>query len=156
MIRNPYPPPRDEDKISCRFQTYLSGEDKGLLSSIRPIRGTPQAVVNHLIKNLCNDLRDIGLTAYHPDADDIFCILVERRPITAEQRVRIRRALASTNKQIPTGVRQHSGGSSVRQGLTGDALSAHNTSSQVAGGKQHHSKAESKTKAGTTSKTKRR
>ena len=119
MIHNPYPTPTDEnDKVACRFQTYLSGEDKGLLSAIRPIRGTTQAVVNHLIKNLCDDLRELGITSYRPDADDIFTILVERRDLTEGQLDRLRRTTLGTPKQIPTGLREYSRGSSVRQRST--------------------------------------
>lgn len=144
MIHNPYPTPRDEDKISCRFQTYLSGEDKGLLFSIRPIRGTPQAVVNHLIKNLCDDLRELGVTSYHPDADDIFAVLVERRQLTTEQRTRIRRTLTGSDKQIPTRVQQHSGGTGVRKRPASPPSSANDTTFEVVRGKQQDRKAKSK------------
>jgi hypothetical protein len=118
MIQNPYPPPKDAlDRQGCRFQTYLTGEDKGLLSSLRPIRGTPQAVINHLIKNLCDDLRDLGLTSYRPDADDIFAILIERRPLSAEQVARLRRTSFGATKQVPARLLQYRGGAKVREGF---------------------------------------
>lgn len=147
MIHNPYPAPTDEnDKISCRFQTYLSGEDKGLLSSIRPIRGTPQAVVNHLIKNLCNDLRDLGITSYRPDADDIFAILVERRPLSGEQIDRIRRTTVGTSKQIPSRLREHSGGSSVRKRPTDTSSSSDHSAKQTSRGVKQDRKSATKGK----------
>lgn len=147
MITNPYPTPvEDDDKGTCRFQTYLSGEDKGLLFGIRPIRGTAQAVINHLIRNLCNDLRDLNITQYHPDADSIFAVLIERRKLTTEQLTRIRRALAGTDKQVSKGVQQHSGGSSVRQRLTSHAVSPDNTAFKVVGGESYTSKTKSKSK----------
>ena len=143
MIKNPYPPPKEEDKISCRFQTYLSGEDKGLLSSIRPIRGTPQAVVNHLIKNLCNDLRDLNITQYHPDADDIFAVLVEPRKLTADQLSRIRRTLTGNDKQISTRIQHDSRGSGVRKRLASTSLGADHIAGKTVRGKQHDSEKKS-------------
>lgn len=156
MIQNPYPPPKEEDKISCRFQTYLSGEDKGLLSSVRPIRGTPQAVINHLIKNLCNDLRELGITTYHPDADDILTILVEPRPLSADQLTRIRRAVAGTDKQVSAGVRQHSRGTSVHKRPTDSPFGPDHAPFEVVRGKQPDLETKSKTKKSRETKTKRR
>jgi len=148
MIRNPYPiPTSDDDKAACRFQTYLSGEDKGLLFGIRPIRGTPQAVVNHLIKNLCDDLRDLNITTYHPDADDIFAILVERRALSGDQISRIRRTVAGLHRQVPAGVRQHSGGSSLRQGLTSPTTSSNNATGEVKRRIKHSRQTRTKAKA---------
>lgn len=147
MIQNPYPTPvEDDDKGTCRFQTYLSGEDKGLLFGIRPIRGTAQAVINNLIRNLCNDLRELNITTYHPDADSILAVLIERRPLSADQLSRIRRTLTSTHKQVSTGLQQHSGSTSLREGLTSDASSTNDAPFKVVRGKPHNSKTKSKTK----------
>ena len=72
LLKNPYPlPTSDDDKDASRFQSYISAEDKALLSSLRPVKGTAQAIVNHLINNICHDLRDLGINFYRPDADDI-------------------------------------------------------------------------------------
>lgn len=148
MIHNPYPiPTSDDDRSTTRFQTYLSGEDKGLLFGVRPIRGTPQAVINHLIKNLCNDLRDLKLTQYHPDADAVFSILIERRPLTADQLSRIRRALVGTSGEVSSGVQQHSGGTSVREGLAGNPTSPNHPTFKVVGGVKPNSQKKSKTKS---------
>ena len=147
MIRNPYPiPTSDDDKATTRFQTYLSGEDKGLLFGLRPIRGTPQAVVNHLIKNLCNDLREHNITAYHPDADTIFSILVERRPLSGDQLARLRCAVTGVHRQVSAGVQQQSGGTSVRQRPTGSTSGSHNSSSQTKRRVQSNRKTKSTTK----------
>lgn len=145
MIANPYPiPTSDDDKATTRFQTYLSAEDKGLLFGIRPIRGTIQAVVNNLIRNLCNDLRDLELTSYHPDADSILAILIERRDLTNGQLERIRCAVVGTNKQVPTGVQHNSGGTSVRKGLANPAVGPDHPTFQVVRGKQQNSTKKSK------------
>jgi hypothetical protein len=132
MIHNPYPAPTsEEDKQACRFQTYLSGEDKGLLSSIRPIRGTPQAVVNHLIKNLCNDLRELGITSYRPDADDIFAILVEPRDLTEGQLARLRCTTIGTTQQVSKRIREYRGGTEVRKGLANPSPSSNDAAGKV-------------------------
>lgn len=116
MLHNPYPSQHDNvDQDALRFQTYLNGPDKALLMGIRPIKGTAQTVINHLIKNLCNDLRDLGINSYRPDADDIFTILVERRALTDDQVERLRRTTVGTDQQIPTGLQQHRGGTKVRK-----------------------------------------
>lgn len=148
MIHNPYPAPTtDDEKSTTRFQTYLSGEDKGLLFGIRPIRGTPQAVVNHLIKNLCDELRELGITNYHPDADDIFTILVERRPLSTDQLTRIRRAVAGNTKQVSTGVRDNSGGTEVRKRPSSSKTSADHPAVQAIRGVKRNSKKGTKSKA---------
>jgi hypothetical protein len=131
MIHNPYPTPTSEEaKQACRFQTYLSGEDRGLLFSVRPIRGTPQAVINHLIKNLCDDLRELGITTYRPDADDIFEILVERRSLSAEQLARLRCTSVSTTKQVSARIREYRRGSEVRKRLADPSFSADHAKSK--------------------------
>jgi len=149
MIHNPYPiPTSDDDKAACRFQTYLSGKDRALLFGIRPIRGTPQAVINNLIKNLCDELRELNITDYRPDADDIFSILVERRALSPDQLSRIRRTIDSTDKQVPARVQQHSGGSGVRERATSTTSGANHPPFQVVRGKQPNSQKKSKTKKG--------
>lgn len=151
MIHNPYPTPTSEDdKQACRFQTYLSGEDKGLLSSIRPIRGTPQAVINHLIKNLCDDLRELGINSYRPDADDIFAILVERRDLTEGQLVRLGCTTIGPIEQIPPRVRQHRGRTEVRKGPTNPPSGPNDTKGKVTGGKSQDRKSKTSKKKNST------
>lgn len=149
MIHNPYPTPTSEDdKQACRFQTYLSGEDKGLLSYIRPIRGTPQAVINHLIKNLCDDLRDLGITNYRADADDIFAILVERRPITGEQIARLRRTTFGPTKQVPARLCEYRGRAEVRKGLTNPSSGPDHAKGKSPRDKSQDRKSKTKKKSG--------
>lgn len=147
MIRNPYPAPKEDDKASCRFQTYLNGEDKGLLFSVRPIRGTPQAVINHLIKNLCDELRELGITEFSPDADDIFTILVERRPLNGDQLARLRRTTLGSTKQVSERIQQYRRRSAVRQGLADPQISSHNTEKQTAGRVKQNRKGKTNKKA---------
>src|SRR5215831_14445820 len=97
LLQNPYPyPTNEDDKDARRMQSYISAEDKALLTSLRPVKGTAQAIVNNLINNICHDLRDLGVTFYRPDADDILRVLCERRPLTDEQIVRLRRTTVGT------------------------------------------------------------
>lgn len=120
MLKNPYPIPTDEnDQASCRFATYIDAADKALMHGLRPVKGTPQAIVNNLILNICNDLRDLKLTSYHPDADDILAILTERRPLTDEQITRLRLTTAGLSEQVPSWLQHHRRKSSVREGATG-------------------------------------
>jgi len=150
MITNPYPPPTDDDRQSCRFQTYLSGEDKGLLSSIRPIRGTPQAVINHLIKNLCDDLRELGITSYRPDADDIFAILVERRDLTEGQLARLGCTTIGSTKQVSARIQQYRRRAEVRERLTDSSPSSHNTAGKTTRGKSQAGKTKTSKKKSTS------
>ena len=117
MLKNPYPLPNNEDdKDASRFQSYISAEDKSLLTSLRPVKGTAQAIVNNLILNLCHDLRDLGVTFYRPDADDILAVLCERRVLTDEQIARLRRTTVGTTSEIPTWLQQHRRITSIRKG----------------------------------------
>ncbi len=155
MLTNPYPQPRNDAEAELfRLQTYISGEDKSLLVGLRPVKGTAQTIVNNLILNLCRDLRDLNIISFHPDADDILAILTERRPLTAEQCQRLRRTTVSLPKKIPTGLFQHSGGTSVREGVAGASAGADHTAKQTSGGKQSaRTKETSKTKESTKGKT---
>ncbi len=137
MLKNPYPPPSDldeDDKAASRFQTYIDAGDRALLMSLRAVRGTAQAAVNTLILHLCNDLRDLKLTTYRPDADDILEILCERRPLTDDQITRLRRTSASLHQQIPTWLQQHRRRTGVREGTTDPAVKPAHTKGGVEGG----------------------
>jgi hypothetical protein len=129
LLKNPYPlPTNEDDKNSSRFQSYISAEDKALLSSLRPVKGTAQAIVNHLINNICHDLRDLGIHFYRPDADDILAIVCERRPLTDDQIVRLRRTTVGTTSEVPTWLQQHRRVTSVRK---------HSTNAPVKSGDLH-------------------
>lgn len=137
MLKNPYPSQHDNvDQEALRFQTYLNGPDKALLMGIRPIKGTAQVVINHLIQNLCNDLRDLGITSYRPDADDIFAILVERRTLTDDQIVRLRRTTVGNDQQIPTWLQQHRRRTEVRKRTTNPQTGANDPKVKTPRGKQ--------------------
>jgi hypothetical protein len=134
MLKNPYLTPEDPGQQNAlRFATYLDGEDKALLMSIRPIRGTAQAVINNLIKNICNDLRDLKLTGYHPDADDILAVLVESRPLTTSQVERLRRTTFGSNAEVPTRLYEHRRGSEVRERPANHPTSTHHVKGKTAG-----------------------
>lgn len=149
MLTNPYPPPTSEDdKAALRFQTYLSGEDKSLLMCIRPAKSTAQAVINNLIKNICNDLRDLDITSFRVDADDIFCVLTERRPLTDEQITRLRRTTVGASQKVPTWLQQHSRRTGVRKDAPDHTAGASNPTGKVNGGKQHNRKTKSKSSEG--------
>jgi hypothetical protein len=150
MLKNPYLTPEDPgQQAALRFATYLDGEDKALLMSIRPIRGTAQAVINNLIRNICNDLRDLGINHFCPDADDILAVLVESRPLTASQIERLRRTTFGTAAEIPTRLHEHRGRSEVRERPADHSVSAHNTPRKTSRGKQHSRKETAKTKKDT-------
>lgn len=150
MLKNPYLTPEDPgQQAALRFATYLDGEDKALLMSIRPVRGTAQAVINNLIKNICNDLRDLRITSYHPDADDILAVLVESRPLTESQIDRLRRTTIGPNAEIPPRLHQHRRGPEVREGPTNPETSPDHSKKQTAGRVKHPRTKNTKTKEST-------
>src|SRR5438105_9598832 len=135
MLTNPYPHPTDaDDKDALRFQTYLSGEDKALLMSVRPARGTAQTIVNNLIKHICDDLRELNITSFRVDADDILCVLTERRPLTSDQVSRLRRTTFGASAKVPKGLFNDSRGTEVRKGTTNAKVGANHTKSEVGRG----------------------
>ena len=141
MLKNPYPPPSDlneNDLAACRFQTYIDAGDRALLMSLRAVRGTAQAVVNTLILHLCNDLRDIQLTSYRPDADDILEILCERRPLTDDQITRLRSTSIGVHQQIPSWLQQHRRSTKLREGTTDVQTKSTNPQSSVESGVGRH------------------
>ena len=141
MIHNPYPIPTDEDdKSTCRFATYISAEDKALLMALRPVRGTPQAVINHLIKNLCDELRELKLNFYRPDADDILQVLVERRQLSRRQIDRLRCTTIGTSKDVPERFRQPRGSGGVHEDAPNAQASPDNPEVQASGRVQRNRK----------------
>lgn len=137
MLKNPYPPPSDlneHDLAACRFQTYIDAGDRALLMSLRAVRGTAQAAVNTLILNLCNDLRELKLISYRPDADDILEILVERRPLTDDQISRLRLTSIGLHQEIPTWLQQHRGRTAVRKGASDPKTKSADPKSEVKSG----------------------
>jgi hypothetical protein len=141
MLKNPYPLPTNEnDQTACRFQSYISAEDKALLSSLRPVKGTAQAIVNHLILNICHDLRDLGIHFYRPDADDILAVLCERRPLTDEQIVRLRRTTVGTTSQVPTWLQQHRRRTGLHKDATNTTAKSVNIPKSDAEGERRHRK----------------
>lgn len=151
LLKNPYPlPTSDDDKDASRFQSYISAEDKALLSSLRPVKGTAQAIVNHLINNICHDLRDLGINFYRPDADDILTILVERRPLTDEQIARLGRTTVSSTSTIPSWLCQHRGGAGLREETPDVATQSGDVHKLVAKGEQRDRKDKTRTLKGQT------
>ncbi len=146
MLKNPYLTPEDPgQQAALRFATYLDGEDKALLMSIRPVRGTAQAVINNLIKNICNDLRELRITGYHPDADDILAILVEPRHLTDEQITRLRCTTFGVDAEVPARFLEHRGGSEVCEGPADPQTSTDHSTVKATRGKQHTRKKDTKT-----------
>jgi hypothetical protein len=141
MLKNPYPlPTNEDDKNASRFQSYISAEDKALLSSLRPVKGTAQAIVNNLILNICHDLRDLGVNFYRPDADDILTILCERRPLTDEQIVRLRRTTVGTTSQVPTWLQQHRRRTSLHEDASNTSSESSNIQKSDAKRERRHRK----------------
>jgi hypothetical protein len=141
LLKNPYPlPSNDDDQDARRFQSYISAEDKALLTSLRPVKGTAQAIINNLILNFCHDLRDLGITFYRPDADDILTVLCERRPLSDEQIVRLRRTTVGTTSQIPTWLQQHRRRTELRKTASNASPESSNVPKHVAKGERGHRK----------------
>jgi hypothetical protein len=135
MLKNPYLTPDDPgQQAALRFATYLNGEDKALLMSIRPVRGTMQSVVNNLIRNLCNELRELNITHYHPDADDILAVLIEPRPLSTEQFERLGRTTACTIAEVSARIHEHRRRTEVREGTANPTTGADNPKKQATRG----------------------
>lgn len=102
MLTNPYPHKLDSADLSGKkFQADIHPGDKALLMSLRPSKGTIQLVVNNLIKNLCDDLRELNVTGWLPDGDNILTILTERRDYSEEQLERLRHTTVCTSGSVP-------------------------------------------------------
>lgn len=148
MLTNPYQHLID-NATGLRVQLDIDGNDKSLIVSIRPVRGTTQLVLSRLIHNLCNELRQLDVLAYRPDSDTILTILTEQRPLSADQLHRLEqssvgRAVAGLATQVSTGVQQHRRRTEIRQRTSSTPFKPNNPPSKVAGGKQRDRKADAK------------
>jgi hypothetical protein len=119
-LRNPYNHKIDSaDETGVKLQCDIDPNDKALLVGLRPAKGTIQLIVINLLHTLCNDLRDLGITSYRPDADDVIATLVESRPFSPEQLARVRQSLVGTHGQIPERFLVDRGGTGVREKTAG-------------------------------------
>jgi hypothetical protein len=118
MLTNPYPNTinsgSDYDS-GMKFQCDVHPGDKALLMSLRPSKGTLQLIVNNLLKNLCDDIRELNITGWQLDGDQILTILVERRELSEGQRERLRHTSICTVGTVPPRILDYRGGTSIRK-----------------------------------------
>jgi len=118
MLTNPYPNTinsgSDYDS-GMKFQCDVHPGDKGLLMSLRPSKGTLQLIVNNLLKNLCDDIRELNITGWQLDGDQILTILVERRELSESQCERLRHTSICALGAVPPRLLDNRRGTSVRE-----------------------------------------
>jgi len=106
MLTNPYPNTinsgSDYDS-GMKFQCDVHPGDKALLMSLRPSKGTLQLIVNNLLKNLCDDIRELNITGWQLDGDQILSTLVERRELSESQCERLRHTSICALGAVPRG-----------------------------------------------------
>ncbi len=71
--------------IGEKIQCDIDPNDKALLMSLRPVKGTIQLVVNNLLFNICNDLRKLNVVGWRPDGDAILELLSRPRTLSPTQ-----------------------------------------------------------------------
>src|SRR5258708_6620099 len=119
MLTNPYPTKLDSaDGTGIKLQCDIHPADKALIMSIRPSKGTTQLVVNNLIKNLCDDLRELNITGWQLDGDTILTILTERRELSEAQCERLRHTSICTPGTVSPRILDYRGRTSVRKETT--------------------------------------
>lgn len=77
IISDPYESVDPDQK--ARISADVSIADKNLIKCVHPDRGILQLAVNNLIFALSNDLRNLGLSFYTPEATTTLELLVRRR-----------------------------------------------------------------------------
>ncbi len=122
MLTNPYNHTLNStDGTDHRITVDITGEDRALLLSLRPVKGTIQLTISNLLFNLCNELRTLDIHGYRHDGDSILSALVLQRPLTAEQRELLGHTSACVAPQVSTGVHKRRGGTRIRQDTPSDA-----------------------------------
>lgn len=116
MLSNPYPNQiNSADDSGAKLQCDIHPGDKALLMSLRPSKGTIQLIVNNLLKNLCDDVRELNITGWQLDGDQILSILTERRDLTEGQCERLRHTSICAVGTVPPRLLDSGGGTSLRQ-----------------------------------------
>lgn len=116
MLTNPYSTSVNSSNDSgAKLQCDVHPGDKALIMSLKPSKGTIQLVVNNLIKNLCDDIRELNITGWQPDGDDILSILVERRAFNETQCERLRHTSICASGTVPSRLLNSRRGTSVRE-----------------------------------------
>jgi hypothetical protein len=115
-LKNPYPTKIDSaDETGSKLQCDISPADKALIMSLRPAKGTIQLVVNNLLKNLCDDLRELNIHGWRLDGDELLTILTDKRPFSEHQLDKLRKSTAGTTKPVSERLLEHRRGTSVRE-----------------------------------------
>jgi hypothetical protein len=79
QITNPYHDVKEGDEGASKIATIIATEDLALLRAVVPKRGFVQAVINTLIYELAEELRDNDMTYYRPDNEEKICDILSRR-----------------------------------------------------------------------------
>lgn len=134
-LKNPYDTHvNSSDATGVKFQCDVDPNDKSLIASLRPAKGTLQLVVLNLLKNLCNDLRDLGITHYRVDGDEILDILTGAKPLSRGQVERLRRTTVGSTGPIPERFLLDSGRTSVREKVAGTTPKSRNVAKRTGEG----------------------
>ena len=137
-LKNPYDYHVNSSALGVKFQCDVDPLDKALITSLRPARGTLQLVVLNLLKNLCNDLRDLGINHYCVDGDEILDILTGPKPLSRGQIERLRRTTVGTIGEIPPRFFLDSRGTSVREKVAGTKTKSSDATKRTSQGVQRN------------------
>lgn len=159
MLTNPYTHLLNSAKDDFKLQVDVTGDDKSLLKSIMPDKGTMQLIVSNLIFNLCNELRDTHhIYGFRPDASTILSILLEPRGLNPDQIDRLSRTSATTSlvcgrtptsssPEVSEGLHQPLRGPAIREGLADHAPQPRVDASSTKQGSKRARKQKPSTKA---------
>ncbi len=118
-IPNPYGVTKRTNAIT-NIQTSIPSSERHKLAVFAPNKGDCSAILNSLLNNLILDIHDI--TAGHYTAIDyttIAAVLLERRPLSAEQYDRLRSSSCRANVPARDEVHNLGGSSGVRERTEG-------------------------------------
>jgi hypothetical protein len=145
MLKNPYSHIVNSGEgynTGLRIQCDIDPNDKVLLTSLRPQKGTLQLVINNLLKNLCDDLRKLNIDTWRPDGDEVLAFLTESRTIPAERLIElsVRCPSIKLTEAISSGVFNGDGSTGVREEATNTEVESSNSEVRTSKGKSRNRK----------------
>lgn len=147
MLTNPYGklPNAAQNSGTVRIQTDIPIGEKSLLVGLFPQRDAFQLIINNLLKNICDELRELNHTTYRPDSSTLLAQLCARRPLPPGLRQEQPGSThPSPNQPLSKGLLDSRGGAEIPSG-TPNTPSERPSVPQQAGGRKRTDRAKNPT-----------
>lgn len=114
MLTNPYGVLKHEAHTSTNLQTYIPVTERHKLAVFAPNKGDTSIILNHLIRNLLQDIHELTNGTYTAiDYHSILTVILQRRSLSREQYDALRSTTCGSNIPASAGLPDPGGSTSL-------------------------------------------